>query len=269
MLQWLSNVPESTVSDSPRLIMLKVWALFFSNKIEVIAPLLDELENLIDNQRIQNIKTSANELIDLHSEISLIRSYLARSHSDLSSASELTKQVLEELDNTNMPLKSVTYYGIGLDSFTVGDLESAESALKSAIEHGKREKKYTTVLSSSGLLGWIYYYQGKLQIAQETGTESQQWIDSYQDPTQPRVISCWQNSCMAMIYVQRAEFTVAQSYINPLLKHITLGTEPGLHILIQYTYSTYLFSKQEYVEAIDRLEDALSVYHRKREIHCI
>lgn len=265
ILQWLNNVPEQTFASSPRLIMLKIWALFFSNKIEVIEPLLDELEALIDQQRIDEVETSTHELIDLHSEISLIRSYLARSHSDLSSASELTKQVLEELDNTNMPLKSVTYYGIGLDSFTIGDLESAEAALKSAIEHGKREKKYTTVLSSSGLLGWIYYYQGKLQIALETGTACQQWIDSYQDPTQPRVISCWQNSCMAMIHIQRAEYTIAQSHINPLLKHITLGTEPGLHILIQYTYATYLFSRREYIEAIERLEDAQSVYQHKKE----
>ena len=265
VLQWLSFLPDQASHNSPRLIMLKIWALFFSNKIEVIPPLLDDLENLIDQQRLQNVQTSTNELIDLHSEISLIRSYLARSQSDLSSAHELTKQVLKELDNTNMPLKSVTYYGIGLDCFTVGDLDSAESALLAAIEHGKREKKYTTVLSSSGLLGWIYYYQGQLEIALETGIQCQQWIDSYQDPSQPRVISCWQNSVLAMIYVQRAEYTIAQSYINPLLKHISIGTEPGLHILIQYTYSTFLFSQGRYVDAIERLDDALNVYWHKKE----
>ena len=265
VLQWLKHLPEQAVSGSPRLLMLKVWALFFGNKIEVIPPFLDELEALIDKQRIENIQTSAHELIDLHSEISLIRSYLARSQSDLRSANELTQQVLEELDNTNMPLKSVTYYGIGLDCFTIGDLESAESGLCAAIEHGKREKKYTTVLSSSGLLGWIYYYQGQLEIALETGIQCQQWIDSYQDPSQPRVISCWQNSCLAMIYMQRAEYTIAQSYINPLLKHITLGTEPGLHILIQYTYASFLFAQGEYVNAIERLEDAQSVYEHKKE----
>lgn len=265
MLQWLSLLPDFTVSNSPRLMMLKVWALFFSNKIEVIGPYLDDLEALIDKQRIEEVETSTHELIDLHSEISLIRSYLARSQSDLSSASALTAQVLEELDNTKMPLKSVTYYGIGLDSFTVGDLKSAEKALLSAIEHGKREKKYTTVLSSSGLLGWIYYYQGKLQVALETGMNSQQWIDSYHDSSQPRVISCWQNSVLAMIYIQRGEYTIAQSYINPLLKHILQGTEAGLHILIQYTYANYLFATNQYVEAIERLEDAHNVYQHKKE----
>lgn len=265
MLQWLGYLPDQTIASSPRLLMLKIWALFFSNKIEIIPPYLDELEALIDRQRLEDIETSTNELIDLHSEISLIRSYLARSQSDLRSAKELTDLVLQELDNTSMPLKSVTYYGIGLDSFTIGELGSAETALRAAIEHGKREKRYTTVLSSSGLLGWIYYYQGKLESALENCIQCQQWIDSYQDSSQPRVISCWQNSVLAMIYIQRAELTIAQSYINPLLKHITQGTEPGLHILIQYTYANFLFAKGEFVQAIERLEDADNVYEHKKE----
>jgi len=38
-----------------------------------------------------------------------------------------------------------------------------------------------------------------------------------------------------------------------------------LHILIQYTYSTFLFAQGEYVSAIERLEDAQSVYEHKKE----
>ena len=265
MLEWLAALPEAIKAKSPRLSMLRIWALFFSNKIEVIQPLLDELEALVDQQRIAEVETSTDELIDLHSEISLIRSYIARSQSDLRSAHSLTKQVLEELDNTNMPLKSVTYYGLGLDSFTVGDLDSAEFALKSAIVHGKREKKYTTVLSSSGLLGWIYFFQGKLDAALETGMQNQQWIDSLHDPSQPRIISCWQNSILAMIYLERGEKTIAAAYINPLLKHISIGTEPGLHILIQYTQANVLFADGQYVEAIERLDDAINVYEHKKD----
>src|SRR3990167_2156342 len=94
---------------------------------------------------------------------------------------------------------------------------------RSAIEHGKHEKKYTTVLSSSGLLGWIYFYQGKMEQALETGIHNQQWNVSYADPSQPRVISCWQNSVLAMIYIEKAEFTIAETYINPLLKHLQVG----------------------------------------------
>jgi LuxR family maltose regulon positive regulatory protein len=151
VLKWLKFIPDELFSKSPNIIMVKIWALFFSNKIDIIPPLLDELEKLIDQQRLSDVEASPTEIIDLHSEISLIRAYLARSQSDLKSAGKLTIEVLKELDTTQMPLKSVTYYGIGLDSFAVGSLDSAEKALIEAINHGKREKKYTTVLSSSGL----------------------------------------------------------------------------------------------------------------------
>lgn len=266
VLHWLGRIPDRIMSASPRLIMLKIWGLFFSNRLDEIRPSLDSLETLIDQQRLDNIATSTHELIDLHSEISLIRSYLARSQSDFRSASKLTKQVLEELDHTNMPLKSVTYYGIGLDNYTVGDLNSAEAALCAAVEHGKQEKKYTTVLSSSGLLGWIYLYQGKMEQALETGIHNQQWNVSYADPSQPRVISCWQNSVLAMIYIEKAELTIAETYINPLLKHLQIGTEPSLHIIIQYIRANFLFTQKHYVDAITCLDDALNVYQHKKDV---
>lgn len=264
-LNWISFLPPEYIDESPRLMMLNIWALFFSNKIELIQPLLDRLESLIDDQRLDNVETTTNALIDLHSEISLIRSYLARSQQDLRSASALTQQVLKELDHTNMPLKSVTYYGIGIDSFTVGDLQSAEQALVAAIEHGKREKKFATILSSSGLLGWIYFYQGKLSQALENSLDVQKLIDSHHVVNQPRLLSCWQNSILALSYIERSEFTIAESYINPLLKHIEAGTEPSLHILIRYSWAFYYFSKHQFVDAIECLDDALQVYEQRKD----
>lgn len=265
VLKWLTFIPDELFSASPRIIMVKIWALFFSNKIDITTPLLDQLESLIDQQRLSDVESSPTEIIDLHSEISLIRAYLARSQSDLKSAGKLTTAVLKELDTTQMPLKSVTYYGIGLDSFAVGSLDSAEKALIEAINHGKREKKYTTVLSSSGLLAYIYFYQGKLEMALDTAITNQQWIDHYHDAAQPKIISCWQNSALAFIYMEKAEFTIAESYINPLLKHLEVGTEAGQHIIIQYTHASFFFAQHRYIEAIDCLDDAWHVYQHKRD----
>lgn len=265
VLKWLKYIPDELFSQSPHIMMVKIWALFFSNKIDIIPPLLDELERLMDKQRLLDVEASPTEIIDLHSEISLIRAYLARSQSDLKSAGKLTTEVLKELDTTQMPLKSVTYYGIGLDSFAIGNLDSAEKALLEAISHGKREKKYTTVLSSSGLLAYIYFYQGKLESALETAITNQQWIDHYHDASQPKIISCWQNSALAFIYMEKAEFTIAESYINPLLKHLEVGTEAGQHIIIQYTHASFFFAQKRYIEAIDCLDDAWHVYQHKRD----
>ncbi|UZE97822.1 LuxR C-terminal-related transcriptional regulator [Alkalimarinus alittae] len=264
VLEWLSYITDDTLDEHPRLIMLKVWALFFSNKIETTLPLLDRLEDILD-KRVCDSHPEAQDALALHSEISLIRSYLARSQSDLASATDLTQQVLDDLDNSNMPLKSVTYYGLGMDCFAQGDLSSARSALQASIEYGKNEKRFTTVLSSTGLLGWILYYLGELDLAREICTSNQSWIDGYHDPSQPKLISCWQNCALAQIYREKNQLTTAESYINPLLNHLEVGTEPGQHILIQYVRAYMAFSVGDYKSAITWLDDAINVYEHKQD----
>ncbi len=264
VLDWLSHLTEETLDEHPRLLMLKVWALFFGNKIDIIPPLLNRLEDILD-KRVCDSHPEAQDALALHSEISLIRSHLARSQSDLSTASHLTQQVLDDLNNSDMPLKSVTYYGLGMDCFAKGDLKSARSALEASIEHGKIEKKYSTVLSSTGLLGWILYHQGELDLARETCTNNQLWIDSYHDQSQPKLVSCWQNCALAQIYRENNQLTVAESYINPLLKHLESGTEPGQHILIQYTRAQLAFTVGDFNDAISWLDDALNVWDHKKD----
>ncbi|MFE8069719.1 LuxR C-terminal-related transcriptional regulator [Marinobacteraceae bacterium S3BR75-40.1] len=265
VLSWLRHLPQEHIESNPRLLMLNIWALFFSNKLEVIEPLLERLEDLLD-RRVADSHPDAGGALALHSEIALIRSYLARSRSDLRSANELTLQVLEDIDHSDIPLKSVTYYGIGLDSYGRGDIAAARSALQSAIEHGKLEKKHSTVLSSGGLLAWILFEQGEMDLALETASQVRNWVDSFHtDPTQPRLISCWQNSAMAEIYRERNDLETARTHLLPLLDHLEKGTEPGQHVVIQYVRAHLAFSEGDLDTAVEALEDAQRVLAHKQD----
>ena len=265
VLDWLDSLPATTLSDSPQLLMLQVWALFFANRVELLAPLLADLENMLD-QRVADSHPDAEGALGLQSEISLIHSYLARSRSDDKSASDLTRQVLRDIDHTRIPLKSVTYYGLGLDYYGKGDLVDAEEALKSSVRYGEVERKPSTVLSSGGLLAWIQYNRGDIDTALETCTTVRQWVDQHHsDPRQPMLISCWQNSALIEIYRERNQPQLAASYLAPLLDHVTSGTEPGQHVVIQFVRGHLAFSEGRYQDAIEVLEDAISVARRKRE----
>ncbi len=265
VLDWLEFLPANELGDSPQLLMLRVWALFFANRVELLAPLLTELEDMLD-QRVADSHPDAEGALGLQSEISLIRSYLARSKSDDKSASDLTQQVLRDIDHTRIPLKSVTYYGLGLDYYGRGELAEAEDALKSSIRYGEVERKPSTVLSSGGLLAWIQYNRGDIDTALETCTNVRQWVDQHHsDPRQPMLISCWQNSALIEIYRERNQPQLAKSYLAPLLDHVNSGTEPGQHVIIQFVRGHLAFSEQRYSEAIEVLEDAVSVARRKRE----
>ncbi|XOZ34284.1 LuxR C-terminal-related transcriptional regulator [Halomonadaceae bacterium KBTZ08] len=263
--KWLQYLPDERTTRNPRLMMLQIWALFFLNRLSNIEPLLEQLEDILDI-RVANSDDNADVALALHNEIALIRSYMARTRSDHSSAQHLTQQVLRDIDHTNIPLKSVTYYGIGLDCYANGDLASATHALESAVAYGRREKKHATTLSSGGLLAWILFYQGEMDRALDVGTGVREWVNSYHtDPQQPRLVSCWQNSAMVQIHREKNDLTLADAYMTPLLPHLGSGSEPGQHVVIQYTRAHLAFSRGQYQAAMEYLEDAERVQDQKRD----
>lgn len=265
VLDWLETLPLDEIEDNPRLLMLRIWALFFANRVSQIETQLSHLEDLLD-RRVADSHPDADGALGLQSEIALMRSYLARSRSDYDSARDLSHQVLRDIDHTRIPLKSVTYYGLGLDYYGRGELGPAENALQSAVSHGQREHKPSTVLSSGGLLAWIQFNRGDIELALRTCTEVRDWIDQhYNDPTQPRLISCWQNSTLVEIHRERNQPDLAESYLTPLLSHVEKGTEPGQHVIIQYVRAHLAFSQGDYGHALAALEDAEAVADQRRE----
>ncbi|WP_100640537.1 LuxR C-terminal-related transcriptional regulator [Marinobacter salexigens] len=265
VLSWLEALPENEISENPQLQMLRVWGKFFANRLDNLEPLLTNLEDLLD-RRVADSAPDAEGALGLQSEISLIRSYLARSRSDDKSASDLTRQVLADIDHTKIPLKSVTYYGIGLDDYGRGDLAAAENSLKSAVHYGQIERKPSTVLSSGGLLAWIQYNRGDMDQALDTCTKVRQWVDQhYADPSQPRLLSCWLSASLTEIFRERNQLQDAAAHLEPLLEHVNEGAEPGQHIIIQHVRGHLAFSEGRYQDAIEYLEDAEQVGRKRRE----
>ncbi|MFV8571074.1 LuxR C-terminal-related transcriptional regulator [Marinobacter sp. SBS5] len=265
VLEWLKFLPEERVQESPQLMMLKVWGLYFANRVEGLAPILTQVEDLLDRLAAES-HPDAEGALSIQSELSLIRSYLARSRNDGQNASDLTRQVLKDIDHNQIPLKSVTYYGLGLDYFGQGELNDAHEALEASVRYGQVERKPSTVLSSGGLLSWIQYHRGDTDLALDTTTRIRNWVDEhYSDPSQPRLISCWQNSALTEIYRERNELELANSYLSPLLEHVENGTEPGQHVVIQYVRGHLAFSEGKLEAAIEALEDALLVGNKRRE----
>lgn len=265
VLAWLDALPADQITENAQLQMLRIWSRFFANRFDHLEPLLANVEDLLD-RRVADSAPDAEGALGLQSEISLIRSYLARSRSDEKSASDLTRQVLADIDHTQIPLKSVTYYGLGLDDYGKGDLKGAEEALKSAVHYGQVERKPSTVLSSGGLLAWIQYNRGDMDLALDTCTEIRRWVDQhYADPTQPRLISCWLNATLTEIYRERNQPLDAAAHLAPLLEHVSQGTEPGQHVIIQHVRGHLAFSEGRFQEAIEFLEDAEQMGRKRRE----
>ena len=260
VLNWLRSLPDAVINQRPHLQMLRIWGLFFANRLASIEELLATLEEVLAQPGTEN-----GDRHGLHSEMTLVRAYLARSRNDNQRARDLTRQVLEDLDHTRIPLKSVTYYGLGLDGYGRGDLVSAEEALRASVRYGRAEQQPSTVLSSGGLLAWIQYHRGNAEEALETASSVQQWVDQqHREPGHPRLISCWLNSALTEICRERNEPDQAAAHLAPLLEHVNQGTEPGQHVVIQYVRAHLAFSLGHYQEAVEVLEDATDVCRHSR-----
>lgn len=264
LMEWLNRLPSTLSSQSPKLLMLRAWCYFYDNKFESIEPQLAQLEILLSQPRQRHGLTS-DEFEQIQNEISLVRAYLTRSHPDSTEASNLTRQVLEKIRDTDIPLKSVGYYGIALDYFRWGDLTMAVSSLESAIHHGQLEERYSTVLSSLGLLMWIQYSRGDLNHALSMNRAIQSWLDNFhRNQPQPALVSCWRNTALAEIYREQNNLIAAQAYLNPLL-HFYEQAEPGQRMMIHYVQSGLAFSQGNHELALEHLDLAMSIHEQKHE----
>lgn len=262
LMEWLSLIPSTLISHSPKLLMLRAWCYFYDNKFENIEAQLAQLELLLA-QSSQRDSFSATDLAQLQNEISFMRAYLARPGQGESG--KLTHQVLEKIRDTDIPIKSVSYFGLAQDHFRWGDLSTVVKSLESAIHYGQLEERYSTVLSSLGLLMWTQFIRGDLNHALSMNKAIQSWLDNFHhNQPQPSLVSCWRNAALCEIYREQDNLTAAQAYLNPLL-HYYDRAEPGQRMMIHYVQAGIAFSQGNPALAIEHLDLALAIHEQKSE----
>ena len=104
----------------------------------------------------------------LRVEIGLLDAYVERQNCYFNEAIELTQGILTQLDASELPLKSLAYFNLGTDLFRLGQLDGAAEMLRRAINQGKLEQRFSTVISSVGLMLWIYQIRGALHRGPES-----------------------------------------------------------------------------------------------------
>src|SRR5690606_76541 len=211
----------------------------------------------------QHSALSSVDLEQIKNEISFMRAYLARAQQG--DTGKLTHQVLEKIRETDIPIKSVSYFGLAQDYFRWGDLTTAVSSLESAIHYGQLEERYSTVLSSLGLLMWIQFIRGDLNQALSMNKATQGWLDNFHhNQPQPSLVSCWRNAALCEIYREQDNLTAAQAYLNPLL-HYYERAEPAQRMMIHYAQSGLAFSQGNPALALEHLDFALSIHEQKHD----
>ena len=90
--RWLRLLPEEMIQQHPELLMIKVWALQFSWRLDLQAQVLQQVEELLDSE--MGASLPANDLQILRGQILLLRAQQAYFSNQTTQAIDLCRQAL-------------------------------------------------------------------------------------------------------------------------------------------------------------------------------
>jgi LuxR family maltose regulon positive regulatory protein len=254
--EWLSRLPDHLMAGSVQLELLQAWCLVYDNKFAALPHLLASIKGRM---------TTESERHTLRVEIGLLDAYVERQHCHFEQAIELTKAILSQLDASELPLKSLAYFNLGTDLYRLGKLDESVEMLRRAINQGKLEQRFSTVVSSAGLMLWIQQIRGNFIEALNLHKSILTWVASFHDnQQQPDIISCWQNSALVMIHTAMGNLSAADSYLKPMLRFVD-GAEPLQKILTWYVQAEWLRHAGRINEAREKLMLARSLLEQQNE----
>ncbi|ABC29444.1 ATP-dependent transcriptional regulator [Hahella chejuensis KCTC 2396] len=258
IIEWLNDAPQELLNQSLRLQLLKIWCLLYDNQFAAIP-------DLVEAAKKHPLLPEQDDTV--RHELRLLEAYAARSRKDIQTASALTQSVLQDLQQINAPIKSLAYFGLGNDYYGLGRLDDAMAALKEAVTLGKLEQRFSTVLSSLGLLLWIMQIKGDFLHAINLFRQTELWVQSYhKDGPEPNIVSCWLNSSLVLIHCALNNPEHAERFLKPMLPFVD-NAEPQQKLITYYTWAEFNRHCGDYSQALRHYEQAREqLEHNQREL---
>ncbi len=141
LLRWVESLPEKVVRSRPLLIIFHAWALLLSGcSIETL------------ESRVRDIDTDADSL---KGKLAALHARIAALRGDITRASELSIQALEQLAEDDTFSRSMAIWTLGMAHWAVGDGVAGRQALHEAArvsqESGNVMVAVTTLCRQAGL----------------------------------------------------------------------------------------------------------------------
>jgi LuxR family maltose regulon positive regulatory protein len=165
--RWLRMLPEEMIQRQPQLLMIKVWALQFSWRLDLQAQVLKQIEDLLNAD--EGALLPAEDLELLRAQILLLKAQQAYMGNQPILAIDLCKQALALLPLSWKFGRGAAMLFLGFSMQASGQAQTAERLLLNEYEsYGDKADTYALLVLDS--LCFIYLHTGQLeqtrQIAQ-------------------------------------------------------------------------------------------------------
>lgn len=264
VLSWLQDLPMEIAAIRPRLTLMRAWCLFFDNRFAAVTDTLDQMAiafpTLFDADQ-----PATGEDSQLRPELHLLSAYVDRFSGDYEQARHKTTAALKELQHIDVPMKSLAYFGLANDSYIASDLDNAAIELRKASLEAKVEQRYSTFLSSIGLLVWIYSIRGAGEDALALRKSAVEWITSFhRNERDPNVVSCWLNSGLVLTHLAAGNLVQAKAALSPMLEFVA-DAEPQQQIFTWFVQARLYLVEGKFKDAAGLLHQACRVLESASE----
>jgi LuxR family maltose regulon positive regulatory protein len=210
--RWLRQIPAEIIEQRPELMMVKVWALQFSWRLDLQGQVLDRVEGLLDSEVGESLP--ASDLQILRGLALLVRAEHAYFANQLTRAIELCRQVLALLPPSWTFARGGGMIYLGLSTQASGQADQAERLLLREYEsYGNRRDIYALFLLQS--LGFIYLNTGRLDDARRiTERLHQEAADSGLT-----LMKHWANWFLGVVGLERNELETAERHFGQIFEN--------------------------------------------------
>ena len=212
LVRWLRLLPEEMIQNDPRLLMIRVWILELTWRLEQQAKVIARVEEQVNSDIGVSLPVDDQKI--LRGQILMIRSQQLYFYNQTMQVIEITREALVLLPPmwTFVRGAAMLYLGLGMQS--KGQLVEAERLLLDEYE-SCRDKSDIFPLVILQSLGYIYLWTGQLEKAIKIG----QVLIQEATRSNITIMKNWGDYYLGVAHFQRDELEIAAQYFNQIIKN--------------------------------------------------
>ncbi len=161
LLHWLEKLPPDIIQAQPQLCIAYCWALLFTFQAERIAPLLQQVQDVLDKAPDSQDRVTQQ----LRGEVAALQATQASLKGDLKQTIACSQQALAWLPAEDLWTRGTLVFFQGVACYVTGNMLKAEHAYQEALSLNRRAGNHALSLLAHCYLARLSVTAGKLQNA--------------------------------------------------------------------------------------------------------
>lgn len=251
IVAWLEKLPREELNLRPKLLMIRVWALFRSSDVSPCENYLNQIEQLLVKGQFPAGEEERQKLL---SQVALYKTQLARIQGDSKAIEHWSGEFDNHAKHQAEELDPVALIGVVLDKYFRGEMADTVDIASRALRNAKREGNQFLAVTLSQMLAAAAFYSGQVKKGFKVLEEIEGWIQ--QEGQDPKVTIGFNDITLLEMYREVNQIEQAKACWQRLQRYIRDYAEPAQRALIYVAYVRVLIVEEDFSQARALLEAA-------------